>query len=68
MCKEKRELNQRVSQKKTSEIRENFSTKTKKQGPLKALNFLNFLAIVVVMNLSPNTPIYRRGLGFKDKT
>ena len=50
-------------------ISEKFSTKTKKQVSFESLKLLNFLAkIVVVTNLSPNTPIYRRGLGFRDKT
>ena len=49
-------------------ISEKLSTKTKKQVSFESLKLLNFLAIIVVTNLSPNTPIYRRGLEFRDKT
>ena len=49
-------------------MRENFSTKTKKPSLFESLKLLEILIIFLVTKLSLNTPIYRIGLGFKDKT
>ena len=65
---EERKLNQRVFQKPLQKMRENFSTKTKKQSSFECLKLLKLLQIFLVINLSLNTPIYRRGLGINDKT
>ena len=67
VCKEKRKRNQRVLEN-TSENEREFQHKTKKPSSFESLKLFKLLQIFLVMNLSPNTPIYSRGLGFRDKT
>ena len=68
LCAKRKEKKIREFLKTLQKLRENFSTKTKKASSFECLKLLNFSSNQLVMNLSPNTPIYRRGLGFRDKT
>ena len=68
MCAKRKENEIREFLKTLQKMRENFSTKTKKPSLFESLKLVEILIIFLVANLSLNTPIYRRGLGFKDKT
>ena len=68
MCVRRKEKEIREFLKTLQKMRENFSTKTKKPSLFECLKLVEILLIFLVINLSLNTPIYSRGLGFKDKT
>ena len=68
MCVRRKEKEIREFLKTLQKMRENFSTKIKKPSLFKCLKLVEILIIFLVTNLSLNTPIYRRGLGFRDKT
>ena len=67
MCAKRKEKEIREFLKALQKMRENFSKKTKKPSLFESLKLVEILIIFLVTKLSLNTPIYRRGLGFKDK-
>ena len=67
VCKEKRKRNQRVLEN-TSENEREFQHKNQETKSFENLKLVEILIIFLVTKLSLNTPIYRRGLGFRDKT
>ena len=68
MCVRRKEKKIREFLKTLQKMRESFSTKSKKPSLFECLKLVKILIIFLVTNLSLNTPIYRRGLGFRDKT
>ena len=68
MCAKRKENEIREFLKALQKMRENFSTKTKKPSLFESLKLVEILIIFLVTKLSLNTPIYRRGLGFRYKT
>ena len=68
LCVSEKKMKSESLWKTLQKMREIFSTKTKKQSSFECLKLLKLLQIFLVINLSLNTPIYSRGLGFKDKT